>query len=719
MKINKKSTLFVIPTIILIIVGIVGATLLTPKLVSLLEELLIPPLTKKPEYRLDAPSEVLALANKTPQERKTLLETIAQGSEMSLDRSRARFLLASDILREDFNGSKALEYLQNLEQEYPILEPYILLRRGRAYELNNNLDQAKTVWQDLITKFPDSLAAAEAYYKLGTYDRQYWQDAINKYPQHPRTQAIARELLVENPEDKTLLLLLAKYDLSPQTKPILDQLVAKYAKELKPEDWDAVGHNYWQNSNYAQSATAYEKGTATAEHLYRVARSYHVSKQSEKAQAGYLKLIDKFPDSPQAGLALRRLASISEEKEALTYLDRVNQKYPLDAPKALIEKITLLTKLERYDEVNQAQNVLLQQYSSSDEAANYRWSMASKLATTGNYISAWQWAQQISVNNPDSSVAPKAAFWVGKWAEKLGQVKEAQTAYQYVLNNHPHSYYAWRAAVRLGKDVGDFTTIRNLDLKVETPINRSIPPAGSNMFKELFLLGENSDAIDLFNAEMGNKQETTVSEQFTQGLLKQTQGKYLDSINLIWSLSKRDNPEDFREWQILRKSPEYWYALFPFPYQDLVVKWSKERKLNPFLVISLIRQESRFEKEIKSPVGATGLMQVMPDTAKWITEKTKQKEYSLTNPEDNINLGTWYLNYTHDTYDNNSMLAIASYNAGPGNVSEWLENNNLDDIDEFIENIPFAETKNYIETVFGNYWNYVELYDPQIKEKIK
>jgi soluble lytic murein transglycosylase len=90
----------------------------------------------------------------------------------------------------------------------------------------------------------------------------------------------------------------------------------------------------------------------------------------------------------------------------------------------------------------------------------------------------------------------------------------------------------------------------------------------------------------------------------------------------------------------------------------------------------------------------------------------------LTAPEDNIKLGTWYLNHTHDTYNNNSMLAIASYNAGPGNVSKWLDNYSMNDIDEFIENIPFPETKNYIETVFGNYWNYVELYEPQIKEKV-
>ena len=374
----------------------------------------------------------------------------------------------------------------------------------------------------------------------------------------------------------------------------------------------------------------------------------------------------------------------------------------------------------RFPEATQVRNQLLQQFPNSDEAGDYRWQVAQEFARSNNLVSAWQWAQQISVNNPDSDVAPKAGFWVGKWAEKLGQKEESAKAFQFVLQKYPHSYYAWRSAVRLGKDVGDFTTIRSLPLKVVTPQTRPIPPAGSNMFKELFLIGENQEAIDLFRGEIGNKQEITVSEQFIQGLIKQIQGENLQGINTIWELkNRRDNTEDYQEWQILRNSPEYWHGLFPFHYEDLIVKWSTERKLNPFLVVSLIRQESRFEKEIKSPVGATGLMQIMPDTGKWIAPQIKLEKYSLTDPNDNIKMGTWYLNHTHETYNGNSLLAVASYNAGPGNVANWLKRYPLDDFDEFVENIPFPETKGYIESVFANYWNYVELYEPQIQEKIQ
>ncbi|MHC5821391.1 MAG: transglycosylase SLT domain-containing protein, partial [Nostoc sp.] len=85
---------------------------------------------------------------------------------------------------------------------------------------------------------------------------------------------------------------------------------------------------------------------------------------------------------------------------------------------------------------------------------------------------------------------------------------------------------------------------------------------------------------------------------------------------------------------------------------------------------------------------------------------------------DNIMLGTWYLDHTHQQYNNNSLLAIASYNAGPGNVSKWLQTQTTKDPDEFVEEIPFDETKNYVRQVFGNYWNYLRLYNPEISSTV-
>jgi len=90
----------------------------------------------------------------------------------------------------------------------------------------------------------------------------------------------------------------------------------------------------------------------------------------------------------------------------------------------------------------------------------------------------------------------------------------------------------------------------------------------------------------------------------------------------------------------------------------------------------------------------------------------------LENVNDNVNLGTWYLGHTHDEYNNNSMLAVASYNAGPGAVGGWLTRFGFKDPDAFVEKIPYPETQDYVKSVFENYWNYLRIYNPEISQKM-
>ncbi|NEP53710.1 MAG: lytic transglycosylase domain-containing protein, partial [Moorea sp. SIO3C2] len=92
--------------------------------------------------------------------------------------------------------------------------------------------------------------------------------------------------------------------------------------------------------------------------------------------------------------------------------------------------------------------------------------------------------------------------------------------------------------------------------------------------------------------------------------------------------------------------------------------------------------------------------------------------YKLDNPKDNIKLGTWFLAHSHRVYQDNSAFAIASYNAGQGNVGKWLKGNEPIDLDEFVETIPFGETRNYVKQVLGNYWNYLRLYNPEVGQQL-
>ncbi|WP_051035413.1 lytic transglycosylase domain-containing protein [Crinalium epipsammum] len=399
-------------------------------------------------------------------------------------------------------------------------------------------------------------------------------------------------------------------------------------------------------------------------------------------------------------------------------LDQVKAKFPERASQALSTKAEMLVASKNPQAAQQDLQLLLTKYGNSEAAAEYRWKQAQAKAASGDLQAASQLAQTITVENPKSQYAARATFWSGKWAKILGNEKQAKEMFEKALANYPQSYYAWRSAVYLGWDVGDFTTVRQLSPEIVRPTARSQPPVGSETFKELYQLGQDSDAWTLWQTEFQNRLQPTVSEQFTDGLLKLKLGKHQEGMAQISQLEDRETPAEQAEYQAIRGKMTYWRSLYPFPYIDFIERWSQQRQINPLLVTALIRQESRFEPAIKSPVGATGLMQLIPTTAAAEAKTENLQQYSLTNPKDNIQLGTAYLATTHKHYNNNSLLAVASYNAGPGNVSNWLKQKLPTDPDEFVEAIPFEETQGYVKNVFGNYWNYLRLYNPEVSQQL-
>ncbi len=664
-------------------------------------------------------SQVLTFVDRTPQDRDVSLQTIATSETPSLDRNRARYLLAVDLLTQN-RPQEALKYLDGLEREYSVLAPQILVKQAQAYQSSRKDSEAHTTWQKLLTDYPQSPMVVEALAVLGRSNPEYWQRALTQFPQHSRSVDILRQKLKTEPNNPKLLVLLVDYTSDgKEAVKTSDRLIKDFSPQLTGKDWEVIATVYWQQREYDKAIKAYAKSPATAKNLYRYARSSQVRKQTATAKTIYQKLVQQFPQAKETAQGLLNLATLSLGKEAITYLDRVIKNFPNQASDALVEKIKRLESLGSKQSASQTRQLLLKDYPNSEAVAVLRWKLAQQSANAGKLVDAWKWAQPITINNMDSTIAPKAAFWIGKWAQKLDRQQDAQDSWQYAVYNHPQSYYAWRSAVMLGWNVGDFNTLRSLKPQITLYNSRFLLPAGSESFKELFLLGQDRDASNLWQVETDNKDTLTVAEQFTDGAILLKNKQYLRGLQQIRSLRDRSESKDREEWHNIRQNPEYWYTLFPFPYQEQVAKYSDSRQLNPLLVIGLIRQESGFEAEIASPVGALGLMQVMPNTGKYVANKINLKNYSLTNPEDSINIGTFYLNYTHEKYNNNTLFAVASYNAGPGNISSWIKRFSFNDPDEFVEDIPFSETKGYVEAVLGNYWNYLRLYNEDVAKMMK
>jgi len=143
---------------------------------------------------------------------------------------------------------------------------------------------------------------------------------------------------------------------------------------------------------------------------------------------------------------------------------------------------------------------------------------------------------------------------------------------------------------------------------------------------------------------------------------------------------------------------------YPLPWRELVVPRARAVGLDPAYVYGLVRQESRFVTDARSHVGAAGLMQLMPATARWTARKLGLNDFEparVTDPEINVQLGTAYLKLALDDFEGSMALAAAAYNAGPGRARQWRQGPVLEAA-VWIENIPFEETRDYVKRVLSN-----------------
>lgn len=154
-------------------------------------------------------------------------------------------------------------------------------------------------------------------------------------------------------------------------------------------------------------------------------------------------------------------------------------------------------------------------------------------------------------------------------------------------------------------------------------------------------------------------------------------------------------------------------VIYPIHYRDIIEVYAEEYNVDPYLVAAIMRNESKFNPNALSRREAKGLMQIAPITGSWAAERLPIENYRedmLYDPDLNIKIGCWYLNILYKEFDNNLELIIAAYNAGNGNVSRWLENPEYSRDGETLDEIPFKETKIYLQKVLRDYKVYRWLY---------
>ncbi|MBE9129079.1 hypothetical protein IQ258_23735 [Coleofasciculus sp. LEGE 07081] len=345
-------------------------------------------------------SKVLQLAPLSAKERAAELEAIAQGKK-SLERSRARYLLAADLI-EQKQGKKALGWLEGLEWDYPVLAGYVILKRAQAYEQVGEQAKALAAWQDLVQHHAKEPVAARGLYALlsddskyqktdiavspthsgllgkvqlfyapSPDDPKYWEKAIANYPSHPLILELAQQRLKEDAAQPDLMLLMAKYAFdSPDVTLTLDKLVGNYSQVtgkgdkplIQPKNWEAIALAYWLDRKYGQASDAYANAEYTSRNAYLKALGLQYAQKTEEAKRAYKKMVQDFPKAKESFDALVALAKLEPDIEAVPHLDQAIKQFPDRAGEALLAKAETLDRLKSDKAAAETRRLLLTNY---------------------------------------------------------------------------------------------------------------------------------------------------------------------------------------------------------------------------------------------------------------------------------------------------------------------------------------------------------------------
>jgi soluble lytic murein transglycosylase len=337
---------------------------------------------------------------------------------------------------------------------------------------------------------------------------------------------------------------------------------------------------------------------------------------------------------------------------------------------------------------------ILAEYPASSHAPRSLWESAWSLYLSGDFA---QSAKTFALLSNDSAWREKALYWQGRALGHSGSEAAARSVYAVVQREFPAGYYA----LNIEKETGTrHTRIPHL----EASFHASLPePPGMERAQTLIALGLHEEARKEL-AAVKRRNGSSFKGSLAHAGLYLAMNDYRSAMGLFkMEALSRDNGN----------LPYAWAILYPAGFNDIVARHTANMGIDESLTYALIRAESSFSPTVRSPVGALGLMQLMPatakDTAKGMGESVST--FQLTNPEVNVRIGTRHLRDLINRFNGNLVSAVAAYNAGSTPVTRWRKNFPTLREDEFIENIPYAETREYVKKVLAAREVYRRLYD--------
>ena len=596
----------------------------------------------------------------------------------------------------------------------PLYKFAIIHQAQNAYKLND-YQTACNYYLKFVKSFPDTILTPKAYYYLGLsyYNDKNYKMAFETFTilikKYPKTDfgiaanyylGLVNEILNIGERKDSLLYFIKYIEYAPDgklSKNVLRQIKKLnlplndnykkiigissfenglysdcifYLDKLNDLDlWPYLGFSYSKIGKYNVAKNVFEKGLMNTncelenDILYNAISNYVALFQNKKN--GWInakKIIEKNPSKCGLDYVLYNLAHWESQKNALNYY------------------------FEIYND-----------FKNGNFASEALWEIFWYFYKNKSYKTAKMYALKHADLYNNTQASPRILFWLGKLAQMERNYSEANSYFKDVVSKYPNSYYAFRANSKLNNK-NDVKLRRNYKYLSEKFINPQFPINYTKLSpKDMSLVMKIIDLDDYSLLE-----QIDFDTKFIDSWIEYKKGNYVRSVNLAKiAFDKLEVKPLFYD--------EVYKLVFPLHYAAKINAYSSIWNLDPYLVISLIKEESHFDVNAKSKSGAMGLMQLMPATADFTAKNYKLYYNSLYNPEDNLKLGTAYLNYVIKDCDN-ILYAIAGYNGGHNNIKTWQTYTNNNDIDEVIENIPYPESKHYVRKVFSTYWNYNNIY---------
>jgi soluble lytic murein transglycosylase len=408
--------------------------------------------------------------------------------------------------------------------------------------------------------------------------------------------------------------------------------------------------------------------------------------------------------------------SANDDDSFLRILDQLRQTAPTSTwlEQALLSAGNIYLLRHDYDRAIDSFRELQQRFPNGGRASYALWKASWLSLRQGRRADAEKgFDDQIAVY-PSSGEIPAALYWRGRLAEEDGEPAKARAYYQKVSDRFRNYYYGEIARQQLKKLKSDSDPVHYAVLDGIPPIDPSTkvtadPVPTDNLRVQKAQLLANGSLLDCAVREL----RAAADEGNGNWLAPETAHLYADAgrYDLAIEILKKAVPGYFAV-DLPSLPRPYWEALFPKAYWVDLKRFSSDNALDPYMVAALIRQESEFNPSAVSRANAVGLMQLLPKVGKQVAKQEKLKHFSnneLFTPGTNLQLGTRYFRSMVDKFGA-FEYALAAYNAGAERVQTWLGQGKYRDAQEFVESIPFTETREYVQAILRNANVYRQLY---------